>query len=65
MNEAKIIAALNGYKDGSYGSAMKGVMKPIASGLSAEDEKAVAATIASTVPSPPSATGSLTYSASG
>ncbi|MCD8476751.1 MAG: c-type cytochrome [Sulfurospirillum sp.] len=46
-DEAKIIAALNGYKDGSYGSAMKGVMKPIASGLSAEDEKAVAATIAS------------------
>lgn len=26
-DEAKIIAALKGYKDGSYGGAMKGVMK--------------------------------------
>jgi cytochrome c len=44
---AKIVASVNGYKDGSYGGAMKGVMKPIASGLSDEDLKAVAATIAS------------------
>jgi len=45
-DEAKIIASLNGYKEG-VGGAMKAVMKPIASGLSADDEKAVAATIAS------------------
>ena len=44
---AKIVSALNGYKDGSYGAAMKGVMKPIATGLSEDDAKAVAATIAS------------------
>jgi len=44
---AKITTALAGYKDGSYGAAMKGVMKPIASGLTDEDAKAVAATIAS------------------
>lgn len=44
---AKIVSAVNGYKDGSYGAAMKGVMKPIATGLSDEDLKAVAATIAS------------------
>ncbi len=43
---AKTIASLNGYKNGE-GGAMKGVMKPIASGLSDEDAKAVAATIAS------------------
>ena len=43
---AKTIASLNGYKNGE-GGAMKGVMKPIASGLSDEDAKAVAETIAS------------------
>ena len=43
---AKTIASINGYKNGE-GGAMKGVMKPIASGLSEEDAKAVAATIAS------------------
>ena len=43
---AKTIASLNGYKNGE-GGAMKGAMKPIASGLSDEDAKAVAATIAS------------------
>ena len=43
---AKIIASVNGYKNGE-GGPMKGVMKPIASGLSDEDLKAVAATIAS------------------
>lgn len=43
---AKIIASINGYKNGE-GGPMKGVMKPIASGLSDEDLKAVAATIAS------------------
>lgn len=44
---AKIVTSVNGYKDGSYGAAMKGVMKPIATGLSDEDLNAVAATIAS------------------
>lgn len=43
---AKIIASVNGYKDGQ-GGPMKGVMKPIASGLSEADLAAVAATIAS------------------
>ena len=43
---AKIIASVNGYKNGE-GGPMKGVMKPIASGLNDEDLKAVAATIAS------------------
>ena len=43
---AKTIASVNGYKNGE-GGAMKSVMKPIASGLSDEDLKAVAATIAS------------------
>lgn len=42
----KIIASVNGYKNGE-GGAMKNVMKPIASGLSDDDLKAVAATIAS------------------
>lgn len=42
----KIIASVNGYKDGQ-GGPMKGVMKPIASGLSEADLAAVAATIAS------------------
>lgn len=42
----KIIAAVDGYKNGQ-GGAMKGVMKPIASGLSADDLKAVATTISS------------------
>jgi len=43
---AKIIASVNGYKNGE-GGPMKGVMKPIASGLNDEDLKAVAATISS------------------
>lgn len=38
----KIEAALNGYKDGSYGGAMKGIMKGQVSALSADDIKAVA-----------------------
>lgn len=42
----KIIASINGYKNGE-GGPMKGVMKPIASGLSEDDLKAVATTIAS------------------
>lgn len=43
---AKTIASVNGYKNGE-GGAMKSVMKPIASGLSDEELKAVAAIIAS------------------
>ena len=42
----KTIKSLAGYKNGE-GGPMKGAMKPIASGLSDEDTKAVAATIAS------------------
>jgi cytochrome c len=42
----KIIDSINGYKNGQ-GGPMKNVMKPIATGLSDEDLKAVAATIAS------------------
>ena len=34
---AKIAKALNGYKDGTYGGAMKGIMKGQASKLSKED----------------------------
>jgi len=41
---AKIIASVNGYKNGE-GGPMKAVMKPIATGLSTDDLNAVAATI--------------------
>ena len=36
-SEAQLSTALNGYKDGSYGGAMKGLMKPQATKLSDED----------------------------
>jgi cytochrome c553 len=39
---AKTIAAINGYKDGTYGSTMKGVMKAQVSRLSDAEIKAVA-----------------------
>lgn len=42
---AKIEASLKGYKDGSYGGAMKGVMKGQVARLSDEDIKALAAHI--------------------
>lgn len=42
----KTVAALKGYKDGSYGKEMKGVMKGQVSRLSDEDIKAVAEHIA-------------------
>jgi cytochrome c-type protein NapB len=42
MSKADIEKALKGYKDGSYGGAMKGVMKPNADKLSDEDIKAIA-----------------------
>jgi len=41
-NSQKITTAINGYKDGTYGNSMKGVMKPQVSNLSAEEVKAVA-----------------------
>ena len=37
MSEKEIKAALNGYKDGSYGGAMKGLMKGQAASLSDAD----------------------------
>jgi cytochrome c553 len=40
-NVSKIEDALNGYKDGTYGGAMKGLMKAQASKLSSADIKAV------------------------
>ena len=43
----KTITALKGYKDGSYGGAMKGVMKGQVARLSDEQIKAVAEHIAS------------------
>ena len=41
MTKAEIEASLKGYKDGSYGGAMKAVMKPNADKLSDEDIKAI------------------------
>ena len=46
MAAADIEKALTGYKDGSYGGAMKGVMKGQVTKLSADDIKAIAASIA-------------------
>lgn len=43
---AKTVAALNGYKDGSYGGAMKGVMKGQVVSMSDADIQAVAEFIA-------------------
>ena len=37
----KVASALNGYKDGSYGGVMKGIMKGQAAKLTPEDTKAV------------------------
>jgi len=54
LGKSKVIAgwaaadtekALNGYKDGSYGGAMKGLMKGQVASYSADDIKAVAAHI--------------------
>ena len=42
MTKADIETALKGYKDGSYGGAMKGMMKGQATKLSDEDIKAIA-----------------------
>lgn len=45
MAKADIITALKGYKDGSYGGAMKGVMKGQAANLSDADIEAIATQI--------------------
>ena len=42
MSKADIVAALNGYKDGSYGGAMKGLMKGQVAALSDADITAIA-----------------------
>ncbi|WP_457747365.1 c-type cytochrome [Sulfurimonas sp.] len=46
-SEDKVVTALNGYKDGSYGGAMKAVMKGQVSKLSEADIEALAQYIAS------------------
>lgn len=45
MSEADIVTALKGYKAGTYGGAMKGVMKGQVASLSDADIKAIAASI--------------------
>ena len=45
-DEAKVVAALKGYKDGSYGGAMKGVMKGQVARLSDADIAALSKQIA-------------------
>ncbi|XOB61178.1 c-type cytochrome [Campylobacterota bacterium DY0563] len=42
MTKAEIVSALNGYKDGSYGGAMKGLMKGQVTSLSDADIQAIA-----------------------
>jgi cytochrome c553 len=45
MPKAEFIAALKGYKDGSYGGPMKGLMKGQVTGLSDADIEAIATQI--------------------
>jgi len=45
MSEGDIVASLKGYKDGSYGGAMKGLMKGQVAALSDADIAAIAASI--------------------
>ena len=45
MTKENIVTALKGYKDGSYGGAMKGVMKGQADKLSDADIEAIATQI--------------------
>ena len=42
MPKSEFIAAMKGYKDGTYGGAMKGVMKGQVAGLSDADIEAIA-----------------------
>ena len=46
-DQAKVVTALKGYKDGSYGGVMKGVMKGQVTNLSDEDMNALGAYISS------------------
>ncbi|WP_072680725.1 c-type cytochrome [Arcobacter sp. LA11] len=46
MTKAEFIAAMKGYKDGSYGGPMKGLMKGQSVGLSDADIEAIANQIA-------------------
>jgi len=46
MTKADFIAAMKGYKDGSYGGPMKGLMKGQAASLSDADIEAIANQIA-------------------
>ena len=43
MSEAEIVNALNGYKDGTYGGAMKGLMKGQVAKLTAQEIDSLAA----------------------
>ena len=45
MSEKELVDAMNGYKDGTYGGAMKGLMKGQVAKLSAEDVNSLAAYI--------------------
>ena len=45
MTKENIVSALKGYKDGSYGGTMKGVMKGQAANLSDADMEAIATQI--------------------
>jgi len=47
FSQEQIVTALKGYKDGSYGGAMKALMKSKAAPLSDEDITAIAQTVAS------------------
>lgn len=46
MTKAEFVSALKGYQDGSYGGAMKGLMKGQVTGLSDADMQAMADQIA-------------------
>jgi len=45
MSKAQIVKALQGYKNGTYGGAMKGLMKAQVKNLSTSDIKKMAAAI--------------------
>ena len=47
MSEADLVTALNGYKDGTYGGTMKGLMKGQVANLSSDDIKALSTHIVS------------------
>lgn len=49
MNATDIVTALKGYKAGTYGAAMKGVMKGQVAGYNDEELEAIAAEISETV----------------